>query len=323
MTTSMAKDDDVYIAISPATICPSRVPKFPLYLRDGSSRAYRLYREGDDPFDADNVRRLTDRGAKHLYVTLADQERYQRYLREYFGAVVGDESLTIQQRFGCLNEVVRDVLGEVFTRRDTGRMVETAGRLAAQTVELICRDDAVAAELLHVLHHDYHTFTHSANVSFYCVLLAREWGIDDQHELQQIGAGALLHDVGKLEIPETILKKRGRLDTHEWDIIRQHPTTGLRLLGRGADLTYGQLMMVYQHHERMDGTGYPVGVSQSQIHPWAQLCAVVDVYEALTSYRPYRPALPKREAVDILERHMGTRLNEGMWQCWKTIIQVN
>jgi HD-GYP domain-containing protein (c-di-GMP phosphodiesterase class II) len=297
------------------------VPSFALYIRDDADLPIRLYRDPDYPVEADDVQRLTQRGVKYLYVLLADQERYQKYLRENFGAILNDESLPLKQRFGYLNEVVRDVLGEVFSHRNTGKMVETAAQLAAQTVELICREDLVAADLLHVLHHDYHTFTHSANVSFFCVLLAREWGIADQGELQQIAAGALLHDIGKLEIPEAILKKRGRLNEHEWHVIRKHPITGLRLLGRRTDLSFGQLMMVYQHHERIDGTGYPVGVSQAKIHPWAQLCAIVDVYEALTSNRPYRPSLPKPEAIAILERQAAVRLNREMWECWKTIIQ--
>jgi HD-GYP domain-containing protein (c-di-GMP phosphodiesterase class II) len=172
-----------------------------------------------------------------------------------------------------------------------------------------------------VLHHDYHTFTHSANVAYYSVLLAKASGITDYHELQQIATGALLHDIGKLDISETILNKRGRLNDDEWDIIKRHPTTGLRLLSSHDDLNFAQLMMAYQHHERMDGSGYPVGVSENNIHPWAQICAIADIYEAITSHRPYRPGLPKEETIAILERQAGTRLNQGLWQCWKKIIQ--
>ena len=213
------------------------------------------------------------------------------------------------------------MLAEVFTRRDTAKTVETAKQLASQTVELVCREEMVAADLLHVLHHDYHTFTHSANVAYYCVLLAKASGITDRCDLRQIATGALLHDIGKLDILETILNKPGRLDDAEWDVIKRHPTNGLRLLAHRDDLNFAQLMMVYQHHERMDGSGYPVGVSGSSIHPWAQICAIVDVYEALTSHRPYRPALPQEDTIAILDRLAGAKLNQGLWQCWKTIIQ--
>ena len=242
-------------------------------------------------------------------------------MRENFTAILQNESLPIHQRIGCLNEIVRDLLAESFAGRDTAGIVGTTRELAKQTVDLICREDVVITELLHVLHHDYHLFTHSANVAFYCTLLAKGSGVTDEEQLRQIAAGALLHDVGKLEISERILKKPGSLDEDEWEIIKRHPITGFRMLAERDELTYDQLMMVYQHHERLDGTGYPVGRSGANIHPWAQICAVVDVYEALTSRRPYRPALPWVETNAIIDRLAGSRLNQGLWQCWKAMIQ--
>ena len=312
---------DQYIPVSLATICPSEVTNFPLFIRDNPETPIQLYRDADYPFEAEDLQRLNDHGMKNLYITSNDHERYQQYLRKNFVAILNDESLPVKRRFGCLNEVVRDVLAEAFTRRDMEKTVETATQLASQTVDLICREEMMTAELLKMLHHDYHTFTHSANVAYYCVLLAKASGITDRNELQQIATGALLHDVGKLDIPETILNKRGRLNDDEWNVVQRHPTDGFRLLSHRDNLNFAQLMMVYQHHERMDGSGYPVGVSGSRIHPWAQLCAVVDVYEALTSHRPYRPGLPQEETIAILDRQAVVRLNRGMWQCWKTIIQ--
>jgi HD-GYP domain-containing protein (c-di-GMP phosphodiesterase class II) len=319
MTT--ATEIERYIPVSLATICPSDATNFPLFIRDNPDAPIRLYRDANYSCDAEDFQRLIDRDVKRLYVTLQDHDRYQQYLRENFRAIVSDESLPVARRFGCLNEVVRDVLSEAFTCHDTTRTVEAAQELAAQTVDLICRADLLASDLVKVLHHDYHTFTHSANVSYYSVLLAKASGISDHEQLKQIATGALLHDVGKLEIPEAILKKPGRLDDQEWQVIKDHPTKGIRLLAGRDDLNFAQLMMVYQHHERLDGTGYPVGVPESEIHPWAQICAVVDVYEAITSNRPYRPGLPEKDTIAILDRHAGPRLNQRLWQCWKTIIQ--
>jgi HD-GYP domain-containing protein (c-di-GMP phosphodiesterase class II) len=320
MTMTMAEIDR-YIPVSPTTICPSEVTDFPIFVRDDLETPIRLYRDVDNPFEADDLQRLIDGGVKKLYITLDDHDRYQRYLRKNFVAILSDEGLPIEHRLNCLNEFVRNVLAEAFTRRDMANTVETAKLIAFQTVELICQGEIIAAELLRVLHHDYHTFTHSANVAYYCVLLAKASGITDHDDLRQVATGALLHDIGKLNIPETILKKRGRLDDDEWDVIKRHPTNGMRLLLHRDDMTFAQLMMVYQHHERLDGSGYPVGVTTRRIHPWAQLCAIVDVYEALTSCRPYRPGLPPEEAIAILDRQAGVRLNRGLWQCWKTIIQ--
>jgi putative nucleotidyltransferase with HDIG domain len=319
--TSTAVEIDQFMPVSVATLPEAEAINFSLYIRDSPDTPIKLYLSADYSFEAGDIQRLVDRGVKKLYITLYDHEHYQQYLRKNFAAILNDESLPVERRFGCLNEVVRDVLATAFSRQDTTKTVLAAEELATQTVELICREDALALELMKVLHHDYHTFTHSANVAYYSVILAKASGITDHLDLQQIATGALLHDIGKLDIPEAILKKQGRLDEYEWNVIKKHPTKGLQLLSDHDDLNFAQLMMVYQHHERMDGSGYPVGVSESNIHPWAQICAIVDIYEALTSHRPYRPRLPKEETIAILDRQAGTRLNQGLWQCWKKIIQ--
>jgi len=81
-------------------------------------------------------------------------------------------------------------------------------------------------------------------------------------------------------------------------------------------------MMIYQHHERCNGSGYPVGCDKEEIHPWGRLCAIVDVYEALTSFRPYRPALSTQTALTILQRGFGTEFDEEMLTCWYQLMSV-
>ncbi len=310
-----------YIPIPLATISLSGVANFSLYIRDNSSNSIHLYRDSSLLLDGADLQRLKDRGVKHLYITADAHLVYQQYLRNNFAAILDDDSLPISRRLDCLSEAVRDVLSEAFAQRNIEDTLESVKQLALQTVDLICHTDTTAQQLLKVLRHDYHTFTHSTNVAFYCVLLAKACGTTERCELEQIATGGLLHDIGKLDIPEQVLTKNGRLNSEEWELIRRHPTTGFRLLANHTDFSFGQLMMVYQHHEKMDGSGYPVGITQSRIHPWAQICGIVDVFEALTSHRPYRSAMSRSEATSILERQAGSRFNAEIWQCWKKIIQ--
>jgi HD-GYP domain-containing protein (c-di-GMP phosphodiesterase class II) len=184
----------------------------------------------------------------------------------------------------------------------------------------VSKDEFAASDLFQVLYHDYATFTHSANVAFYCGILAAELGYS-RKEIEQIATGGLLHDIGKLEIDDAVLCKPGRLDEAEFRQIRLHPLLGFRKLAHREDLLEGQLMMTYQHHERLDGKGYPVGCAESDIHPWAKLCAVVDVFEALTSQRPYRSPMPHSKALLLQQRDSGTAFDPEMLACWKSIIQ--
>ena len=103
-------------------------------------------------------------------------------------------------------------------------------------------------------------------------------------------------------------------------IIKKQPTTGFVQLCKRPDLTFAQLMMVYQHHEHLDGSGYPVGVSGPEIHPWARICTVADVYEALTSNRPYRVGLTADAAFRIMDKKASTAYDVEVYERWKALM---
>ena len=205
---------------------------------------------------------------------------------------------------------MRDVLETQFRTGETDQTVSEAARLGAVTANIVCNDQFAASDMFRVLHHDYATFTHSANVAFYAGMLAAELGYDP-HDVELMTTAGLLHDLGKLAIDEKILCKPGRLTDEEFDVIRLHPTVGFEQLNYREDLTEGQLMMVYQHHERPDGKGYPVGVVDSEIHSWAKICSVVDVSEALTVIGPIGHLCPAGKCLkswnEIVERLLTRR----------------
>ena len=117
-------------------------------------------------------------------------------------------------------------------------------------------------------------------------------------------------------IPRHILDKRGKFTPRERQIVQQHATHGFRELCNRDDLSNGQLMMVYGHHERCDGGGYPVGLMRGEIHVYARLCAIADTYAALTSDRPHRRASRKANVIEYLDRQAGRAFDEEMTRCW-------
>jgi HD-GYP domain-containing protein (c-di-GMP phosphodiesterase class II) len=310
-----------YVAVSVSMLVPSKLCGVALYTREGADEPVRLFRGSEFPITQQDLDALHASGRKKLYVSATEHRQFQAYLRESLDSSLTDESLSVTQRFDMLNEVVRDVLGEAFRAGQLDDTVSQTAELGQRTVDMICREDTVASELRGVLYHDYHTFTHSANVAYYCVMLAKDLGITDRDTLNQIAAGSLLHDLGKLEIPEAILTKPGKLTDQEFGVIKRHPTIGFRKLCQRKDLSYAQLMMVYQHHERLDGKGYPVGVGGDEVHEWARICAVADVFEALTSNRPYRAGMTPKAALEIMDRSAGTGFDARIYQCWKATIK--
>ena len=306
-----------YITISVATLRPGNALAVDLFSHDTATNQIRLYKKADYPLNVEDLDRLQQRGVRRLYITRDAHERYQEYLRLMLSEIDGTASM--KTRAGAMNEVVRNVLQDCFRSHDVERTVESVLSLADMVVEVLGDRKFITDDLLQVLYHDYTTFTHSANVAYYAVILAKDLGLPAD-ALRQIAVGALLHDLGKIEVSDAILSKPARLDEFELRCVRQHPLEGFRKLCRHEGLSQGQLMMAYQHHERLDGSGYPVGCVGDEIHPWAKICAVVDAFEALTSVRPYRgPRTPER-ALNVLEAESGQAYDREIFQCWKETI---
>jgi HD-GYP domain-containing protein (c-di-GMP phosphodiesterase class II) len=280
-----------------------------------------LYREKRLEIPPGEMAKLTQQGIVTIHVPADQFDDYQRYLRNNMAAVINDPAVPLEQRTLFLSETGRGMLGEVFRSGNTQNTVAAANEISGHLSSLLLQNELLAGDLLDVLRHDYHTFTHSYNVANYVVLLAKGLGIRDAAELAAISQGGLLHDLGKLRISSAILTKRARLTDEEWAIIQRHPTDGFMELCTRSDLSRSQLMMVYQHHEKLDGSGYPVGIGGDEIAPWARMCAVVDIFEALTSRRPYRSPLSPAKTIAILEEEAGAKLDAEMVQCWKS--QVN
>lgn len=189
--------------------------------------------------------------------------------------------------------------GDPLPEATLGELTEVAKLIAA---EVAAADDAVVA-LADLAAADAYTLQHSIDVAVLGLILAR-WlfrehgrldgrarrstiGVDDA--LVRLGVGLLLHDVGKLAVPQEILDKPTALDEHEWELVRLHPALGVELIAT-EQISYHSKAVIRSHHERWDGRGYPDGLSGERIPQFARIASVADVYDAVTSERPYRAA---------------------------------
>jgi HD-GYP domain-containing protein (c-di-GMP phosphodiesterase class II) len=154
---------------------------------------------------------------------------------------------------------------------------------------------------------DREALGHNRRVAQLCVHIGRELSMT-ANELRLIARSGLLHDVGKLGIPEAILGKHASLDEAEWSLVKTHPEVGLSILDHVGRSTREALAVLY-HHERMDGSGYPYGLAAEAIPIEARIVAVADTYDALTSDRPYRKACSTWEARRVLREEAGARLD--------------
>ena len=148
---------------------------------------------------------------------------------------------------------------------------------------------------------------HNLRVARLCVHIGRQMSMSAS-ELRVLARAGLMHDIGKLGIPEAVLDKHSPLDESEWILMRTHPEMGLTLLDRAGQSSREVLAVLY-HHERLDGSGYPYGLKAEAIPVEARIVAVADTYDALTSDRPYRNACSQAQARRVLVAEAGTRLD--------------
>lgn len=146
---------------------------------------------------------------------------------------------------------------------------------------------------------DDYTFAHSVNVCILALITGLTLGYD-RTALVNLGIGALLHDIGKTAVPLHILNKPGKLTPEEFELVCRHPQLGFDILSMCKDVSLVSAKIALQHHERYNGSGYPKGLKGSQVHEFARITGIVDVYDALTADRVYRRAYPPNEAFEML-----------------------
>ena len=161
---------------------------------------------------------------------------------------------------------------------------------------------------------DYYTYTHSVNVAVFGIALAHRLGRYSREEIKTMGTGLIVHDIGKSLIDTKILNKPGQLNKEEWAIIKEHPLNGARLLRESGPISLESLMVVECHHEKLDGSGYPYGQRGGAVHPYARIAALADVFDAITTQRPYKPARSSVLALQLMRDEMEDKLDQEFFR---------
>ncbi|HMM21442.1 MAG TPA: HD-GYP domain-containing protein [Selenomonadales bacterium] len=191
-----------------------------------------------------------------------------------------------------------------------GKKVDAAQakKIANNLVDELCRNHGVMVNFVDMRTRSDYLFSHSVSVCILSVLTGISLGYDEL-KLRDLGVGALLHDVGKTQIAPEILNKTERLSPEEAEEIKQHPAYGFEILRKNPDISLMSAHCAFQHHERFDGSGYPRNLKDAEIHQFAHIVAIADVYDALTSDVAYRRAVPVYEALAIINQASGTYFN--------------
>lgn len=229
-----------------------------------------------------------------------------------------------EKTFGVLN--VSKVVGPPFTASDLQVVLILASQVVTAMENAALYEDlresyfrTVQALVTAVEAKDPYTRWHSTNVAKYAVAMARDMGMSPS-QLEEIHIAAILHDVGKIGVSERIISKPDRLSQEEFDIMKDHPAHGIRIL-EPIGFSAAIMNAIFQHHERYDGKGYPQGLSGEQISLPARILNVADTIDAMVSERPYRGMISSDEVVAELEKESGRQFDGAVAESAKRLVQ--
>ncbi len=181
-------------------------------------------------------------------------------------------------------------------------------------VDMLLEDEPTANELIKQADYNPFSHTHSVNVGIFSIMLAKRVLNTAGHNFHELGAGFFLHDIGKVQVDPAIINKSGRLNKIEMDQMKKHPEFGYKFLRAANQLSPECGSIILQHHERVDGNGYPQGLIGEDIHLYARICSIADVYDALTSQRSYRKRLKPFDALTVMRKEMLGHIQKDIFE---------
>ncbi len=266
-----------------------------------------LYSPPGYKWDRQELNSLMSEGYGHFYVNKANAVQAKMYLQLAKLPEV-DHHLTAPDRIQSIEQMGADFIKCLHEGDITPAAVVKAERLAESIVNCLGEDKTAIQHLSGLADRDFYTYFHSIRVSTYAVAIAQEMGVTDEQHLQQIALGGIFHDIGKKNVPSTLINKAGPLTQEEWKIMRSHPSQGHDLVVDSI-LTHIPREIVLHHHEKLSGNGYPHGLDKSSLLLEVQIATLADIFDALTSTRSYQNKRSRYEALDFIRHKFMHEIN--------------
>ncbi|MBC8555380.1 MAG: HD domain-containing protein [Candidatus Brocadiales bacterium] len=248
-----------------------------------------LYCRGDAVFENTNRDMLVAKRIKNLFINKEDLQIYNDYLENNFQDILSDNTIPLDQRTEIVQSAATNLLEDLYGDPGTANVKRTMA-FAYNMVDSILQDGNVAQSLLKLAVHKYDSNAHSINAAAVGTLFARRTGLRPK-ALKGLCSGILLRDVGMIKVSTDILNKKGKLTKEEFEEIKKHPELGMEVLDQTGIKFDEERIVTLQHHENADGSGYPFGLKNNEIHHYGKISRIIDVYNALTKKRVYADAV--------------------------------
>lgn len=252
-------------------------------------------------------------GLKEQDADSATPSAEQIRVHQAMDKIVRDRKTPPEEKVRAVQDMSIHMMHDLMDKPTAANIVQ-AKQTIARIVDLILHNHSITSHLVQITSHDFNTYTHSVTVGLLGVTLSKVlFRNSDEHNLHELGAAFFLHDIGKVRVDSAIINKPGRLTEEEMDAMRKHPSFGYQVLRETDQLTVECREITLQHHERDDGTGYPKRLRGNDIHQYAKICAIADVYEALTAERPYKLPMKPYDALVMMKTKMSNHFQKDIF----------
>lgn len=292
-----------------------------IYLPSDQNGEPVLYRGADAGLPDVNYRRLEGSGLAHLMIDATDLRRCEQALEAELADILFNPSIDAKEKAACAQQVGVNVARDLLTSGRPSDHLDRAANLVDTLIDGVLRDRQVSGTLLNMSAHHQSTASHMFAVGALSTMLAYEVLGNQPDQIRAIALAGMLHDLGKMSLEAALLSKSTPLTADEMTLIRQHPIESVRLLGDDSNATESVRLMILQHHERMDGRGYPLGLKGEELKLGSRIIAITDAFHAMIGKRDYRHELAPQEAVQKMRFQVGKQFDPELFQTWEMLFK--
>jgi HD-GYP domain-containing protein (c-di-GMP phosphodiesterase class II) len=297
-----------------STILPDMTLPFDLYLEINNNKT--IYLRAGSSISKEKIASLQQKDSGEFF-SIHEQDR-QLY-RDFIRSTINSTTTTPNEKAKVLRESSYSLMEELFENPDVHKALADSRPIIKDFLSLMEAEPQTLGYMIGLSAHDFYTYNHSLDVSIYSLGLGAAIGFS-KTDLEELGLGALFHDIGKRHVPLEILCKKGPLDAHEWSKMQMHPQFGLAILNENPTISLGMKAACFEHHESFLGNGYPQQLPGPEIHPYARIVAITDTYDAMTTQRSYNVPMKPIDAVTMMKEKLGGKFDPEMIKAYHSVL---
>lgn len=317
-------DPDKYARIPIAVVKALAAEKsedFEVFLPGKSNDSPVLYRKARAGLAGPDFERLDETGVSFLYVQAEDIHECEKILEAKLDDILTNPIITPSDKAAIVHSTGATIARDLMSSPSSSDAIQRTSKLVDSMIGCVLKDPQIADHLLRMAGHERTTASHMFVVSALAVLLGAEAYGSDVEMLKTLGISGMLHDMGKLAIPKEVLNKTTPLTRQESELIQQHPIESVRLIDHDPNVTSLVRKIIVQHHERIDGCGYPLGVAGDDLIRPSRILSIVDSFHAMIGRRTYRAPMTTEEANRVLSTQTGKQFDSELLETWLAVCE--